>query len=236
MNIYFLVEGKRTERKVYPKWLSILIPELVEVKYFDEALQNNYYIFSGNGYPSLLHNHLRNCVDEINALNCYNEFVVCLDADEDTIEDRKMEVLTFMKNENICLNPNINFTIIVQNRCIETWFLGNTKLFKKNPNSEILRDYIRFYDVSKNDPEQMGKIGETQHAQFHHEYLQELFVERNLSYSKNNPKEVVQAYFLAELVKRAAKTKHLQTFQSFLDFCTEIRHKIQSNDKHTHTK
>lgn len=28
MNIYFLVEGKRTEMKVYPKWLSILIPNL----------------------------------------------------------------------------------------------------------------------------------------------------------------------------------------------------------------
>lgn len=31
MNIYFLVEGKRTERKVYPAWLAYLLPELQQV-------------------------------------------------------------------------------------------------------------------------------------------------------------------------------------------------------------
>lgn len=37
MNLYFLVEGKRTERKVYPAWLAYLLPELKQVKNYDEV-------------------------------------------------------------------------------------------------------------------------------------------------------------------------------------------------------
>jgi hypothetical protein len=54
MNIYFLVEGRRTEKKVYPKWISILLPELSEVKNVFLVRNNNYLVFSGNGFPSLL--------------------------------------------------------------------------------------------------------------------------------------------------------------------------------------
>ena len=31
MNIYFLVEGRHTEKKIYPEWLKHLIPELKKV-------------------------------------------------------------------------------------------------------------------------------------------------------------------------------------------------------------
>ena len=46
MNLYFLVEGRRTEKKVYPKWLSVLLPQINEVKFPHEITQNNFYIFS----------------------------------------------------------------------------------------------------------------------------------------------------------------------------------------------
>ncbi len=44
MNIYFLVEGKRTERKVYPAWLSYILPELKQVQrgiLFGRTLEKN---------------------------------------------------------------------------------------------------------------------------------------------------------------------------------------------------
>jgi hypothetical protein len=47
MNLYFLVEGKRTEKKVYPAWLAHLLPELQRVQNYDQVNQNNYYLFSG---------------------------------------------------------------------------------------------------------------------------------------------------------------------------------------------
>ena len=80
MNIYFLVEGKRTEMKVYPKWLSILIPELKRVQWHHEVVKNNYCIFTGDGFPSLLDNHLKNSIEDVNSSGNFDYFVICLDS------------------------------------------------------------------------------------------------------------------------------------------------------------
>jgi hypothetical protein len=40
MNIYFLLEGK-TERGIYRKWLSYLVPELKQVQYYNQVNKNN---------------------------------------------------------------------------------------------------------------------------------------------------------------------------------------------------
>ena len=68
MNVYFLVEGK-TERKVYPKWLSYFLPYLSRVNYPEDAKKNNYYLISGGGYPSILDNHLVDSIRDINAVD-----------------------------------------------------------------------------------------------------------------------------------------------------------------------
>jgi hypothetical protein len=225
MNIYFLVEGKRTEMKVYPKWLSYLVPELKRVNSHQNVDNNNYYIFSGNGFPSLLDNHLRNCIEDINSTGKYDYFVVCLDADEQNIEQCKQEILDFMNNENIILSNNIQFEIIVQNKCLETWFLGNSKIFKKNPDNDFLKECVSFYNVKTEDPELMGKIvgfeGST--SIFHSSYLQQLLSERNIKYSKNNPQGVIEEYFLQNLIIRNKKTGHIKSFKSFIDFCNKVK-------------
>jgi len=53
MNWYFLVEGK-TERKIYPQWISYLMPHLSRIDSPGEAQNNHYYLISGGGFPSLL--------------------------------------------------------------------------------------------------------------------------------------------------------------------------------------
>ena len=228
MNIYFLVEGYRTEMKVYPKWLSYLVPELQRSTTFDAVTQNNYFIFSGNGFPSLLDNHLRNCVLYINNTGKYDYFVICLDADEQSIDACKQEILDFMTQENIGLNTKTKFEIIVQNRCLETWFLANPKIFKKNPSNDFLRECVEYYNIKKDDPELMGKLPyfEGTTSDFHFNYLKELLAERNGTYTKKNPKEVVEEYFLKQLIDRSQKTSHIQTFQYFVQFCEQIRAKI----------
>lgn len=233
MNIYFLVEGRRTEMKVYPKWLSYLVPELQKVQTFDAVKQNNYFIFSGSGFPSLLHNHLRNCVLDINQVGMYDYFVICLDADEKSIEDCKQEIQDFMTQENIRLNTPTQFEIIVQNRCLETWFLANPKIFKKNPNSDFLRECVEFYNVKKDDPEKMEKPTDFDGAIsiFHSSYLQELLAERNIIYSKKTPHGVIEEYFLQELILRSQKTNHIQSFQKFIQFCEQIRLQINNRTK-----
>jgi hypothetical protein len=229
MNIYFLVEGKRTEMKVYPKWLSYLVPELQRSTTFNAVVKNNYFIFSGNGFPSLLDNHLRNSIIDINNAGNYDYFVICLDADEQSITDCKQEILDFMEQENISLNPQTKFETIVQNKCLETWFLANPKIFKTNPSSDFVRECVEFYNVKKEDPELMGKLfdfgGST--SIFHYEYFKELLLEKaKVHYSKNNPKEVVEEYFLKQLIERNQKTNHIQSFQYFIQFCEQVRAKI----------
>jgi len=41
MNLYFLVEGTHSERKVYPAWLSYLLPELQRVYNYDDVNEKN---------------------------------------------------------------------------------------------------------------------------------------------------------------------------------------------------
>lgn len=120
--------------------------------------------------------------------------------------------------------------IIVQNRCFETWFLGNKKIYTKNPSNDPLLTYTRYYDVSANCPELMGKYPNfSTHAKFHEAYLKELFRAKNISYSKSNPGDVLQFYYLQELMKRVQNdTNHLLTFQSFIQFCNMIKSKISS--------
>jgi hypothetical protein len=228
MNIYFLVEGKRTEMKVYPKWLSYLVPELQKVQNFDDVSKNNYYIFSGNGFPSLLDKHLPACVADINEVGNYDYFVICLDADEQGIANCKQEIRDFMAKENILLNQNTKFEVIVQNKCLETWFLGNPKIFKKNPTSDFLKNCISFYNVKENDPEFMDKLQnfEGSTSVFHSSYLQELLAEKNIFYSKRNPQGVTEEYFLKELINRNKKTGAIQSFRHFIDFCKQINYEI----------
>lgn len=217
MNIYFLVEGRRTEKKVYPLWLNILIPELTEVKNAFLVDKNNFYIFSGNGYPSLLNNHLRNSIEDINIIDKFDYFVICLDADEITVKQRINEVKNFIKKENIILNSTTKFEIIVQNRCIETWFLANSKVYKRNPNNVLLKEFNDFYNVAVNDPELMGKLADYEtHAVFHEVYLSEMLAERNIHYSKKNPHAVTSPNYLNELIKRSSLTNHIQTFKKFI--------------------
>ncbi len=228
MNIYFLVEGKRTEMKVYPKWLNFLIPELQRVKSHTLVEDNNYYIFSGNGFPSLLDNHLRNCIEDTNAVAKYDYFVICLDSDEQSIESCKHEITSFMQKEGIILNSKTQLEIIVQNKCIETWFLANQKIFKKNPKSEFLQDCVSHYNVKEKDPELMEKLPQFEETTsiFHASYLQELLAERNIRYSKNNPQEVVEEYYLKNLILRNQKTSHINSFKYFINFCQKLRSQI----------
>lgn len=229
MNVYFLVEGRRTEKKIYPKWLSHLIPELTKVDFFDDVKEFNYKLFSGFGFPHLLHKHLRSSVEEVNESGNYDYFVICLDADESSVGEMIDEVNNFMEEEGIALIEKTKLVIIVQNKTIESWLLGNQRIYKRNPTkSDTLTQLIAFYNVSTDDPELMlkeddfeGSVGD-----FHFLYLREYLRERNISYTKEYPREVTQEYYLNELIKRNTSTSHLASFKYFLDFCKDLRQQI----------
>ncbi len=221
MNLYFLVEGRRSESKVYPKWLEYFLPELKRVDNYDEVEDNNYYLISGGGYPSIYH-HLKNAMEEINSIPKYDYLILCLDADEATVEERSREVNNFIKKERLEL-LDTRFKIIVQNRCIETWFLGNRIVYPRQPDGQTFIGYSKFYNVSIDDPESMGVYMTFKSVSlFHYSYLKEMLAERNIKYTKNMPRAVTEPPYIEQLVARVGDTPHLKSLKDFFDFCNSI--------------
>jgi hypothetical protein len=227
MNIYFLVEGKRTEKKIYPEWIKYLIPGLVKVDYHDQVDKNNYYLISGHGYPNILYDGLDNAIDKITESEKYDYLVICVDADEETVGSRKSYINNFIAKKNINLGKT-KIEVIVQNRCIETWLLGNRKIFdSRQPLIPPLSSYVAYYDVSQDDPELMGDFDMNNHADFHHEYLKAIFRSKNITYSKKSPNDAKDQYYLEQLQKRVKDSPtDLKSFQVFLDFCKKVNNNI----------
>jgi len=225
MSLYFLLEGKRTEMKVYTAWLRILLPNFKRVKDISKVANRSYYLFNTGGYPSILTTHLRNAILDINESGRFTHLILCLDSEGQTPESRTLEI------DNAILNLDVkpddcHIVPLIQNVCIETWFLGNKKVFKRNPSSDVFCKYVNFYDVSSDDPELMP-IGFdfSTVAQFHFSYLKEMLKERNMIYTKKKPNGVVEESYLNSLIGRVKKTDHLQSFKTLFDFCEELHHK-----------
>ncbi|MFZ2449614.1 MAG: hypothetical protein WAW36_03745 [Methylovulum miyakonense] len=224
MNLYFLVEGQ-TERKVYPKWLAHLLPDgFSRVNAAKQAIENNYFLISGGGYPSILDNHLRNSVEEVNQYGNYDWLILAIDADEMSAQDKINEVEFFIKTEKIVLTSNCALKVIVQNCCMETWFLGNRKVYKQNPHLSELGHFSDFYNVYQNDPELMTKPNSYQGSlgDYHHEYLKQMLLERNIRYSKTKPNHVVENHYVTQLKNRINETAHLPSLNDFFNFCEAI--------------
>jgi hypothetical protein len=223
MNLYFVLEGDQTEPKVFPKWIDIVLEGYSQVDFYTDVKHNNFYIFSGGGIPSI-YNHTINAIKDINACKLYDKLIVCLDGEEIGVNARIKELLVTINESGIVLNDSCDLEIIVQDVCIESWFLGNRKIVKNNPQNQKLLKYKAFYDVSELDPEKMPNIGEfNTKAQFHFSYLREVFKERNISYSKSHPKEVSNKKYFEELCKRTDETSHLISFKKLRDLLEDIK-------------
>lgn len=229
MNLYILVEGRQTERKVYPQWLKHLIPALEQKKLVEDVVHNHYYLFSSEGFPCIL-DDIAICIEEINETSKFDYFVVVVDADEDCVDDRCKEIQECIDNQIITLTDDTQSIIIIQNRTFETWFLGNEKIFKSNPQDTRLVTYQKHYNVSINDPEAMPVLPHDKrtHAQFHSDYCKLFLKERNINYSKKNPHGVVEKHYLNSLIQRNQNTGHLQSLQKFIEFCHVVNEEIQS--------
>lgn len=225
MNLYFLVEGKRCERKIYPSWLSHLAPDYGRLVTPASAVmgQKAYYLISGEGYPSILHNHLPNAIRDVENNPVFAYLIVVIDADEQTVASREAEVHLALARSD-CKLYSADLRVVVQNRCIETWLLGNRRIVPRQPQNQELSRYIRHFNVSELDPEDMPKLdGFNTHAQFHATYLRRIFEERNIHYTKKNPGVAKEAYYLDEMRARVDScAAHLRSFQKLLRLCKEL--------------
>ena len=225
MNIYFLVEGK-TEKKVYSKWIKQLLPQFVEVKHCDLAVNNHFILFNGRGYPNLLFQPLSDSIKDINDRSNYDYLVLCLDVDDETQAIREQYINECLEEKNDKLNPSTQLVVIYQNKCIETWFLGNREFVDPTPSIPQLSEYIQHFIVRDDDPEEMSKPGDFvgSIARFHGEYFKLICKERNSNYSKTHTGVVTEKTSLDELKARFNDTEphHIASFGRFLRFCETI--------------
>jgi len=227
MNLYLLVEGVSTEMHVYPAWLEILLPTHTRIHSYLDADRNNWLLVSGEGYPRLLDETLQKAVAELQESDRFDYFIVCLDADDESPEDREQEVrdaVRALADKKLELPGAVVLRPIVQNCCIETWFLGNRSLFPRNPQDPVLQSWIEAYDTSRDCPEAMpGNDAHPLPQRLHLEYFRKVCQERKIRYSKTSTHVVRDPAFLRELVGRVEATTHLPSLKRFLDLCDAIK-------------
>ena len=230
MNIYFLVEGRTTEPKVYPKFCDYFFDgKLERSRQLADVIDNNYYLLSANGYPQIFTSILKSSIEDINNHGKIDRLIICIDSEEGDIQTREQELSKYLDNyrkDGVVLDTNCQLHLIVQHRCIETWFLGNKRVYKSNPSREDYRKYQNHYNVQENDPEHMSKHPDfNTHADFHFDYLREMLKERSVNYTKKFPRDVAEPHYLKELIARASEGD-ISSFRNFYDLCMEIKEKL----------
>ena len=229
MNLYIVVEGDRTETQVYPAWLKLLLPDYVQINDAWKVTDNNYYLLSGGGIPSI-YDHIANSVLEINNINKqssnkYDYLVVCIDTEECEKGEEEKIIRQKLAEKRVKL-IDAQLVVIEHQVCMESWFLGNRKVFKRNPQNQKLLEYIEFYNVAERNPELMDSINNedfTTKAQFHFDYLKKMLAERNVRYSKSNTSEVQKPDYLNELINRCTTTTDLLTFKAWYNFVKQLK-------------
>ncbi|MGL6074447.1 MAG: hypothetical protein ACRC8S_09835 [Fimbriiglobus sp.] len=224
MNLYFLVEGRNTEREVYPAWLKVLLPDHSQVEIAREVAGNHWYLISGEGNPNLFDRPLANAIEELNDTH-FDYFIICLDAEDQSVEACRADVAERVRGR---IPPNTTVKIIVQNCCFETWLLGNRRIYPSVPPLDF-RSYSDHYKTATNCPERMGKPSDYPEttATYHYDYFRAMLrcrLPKNLTYSKATKRsEVVQdPAFLAALQQRVVETKHLPTLAELFQVCEHV--------------
>lgn len=215
MNIYMLVEGDG-EKSVYSAWLKHICPHLTEVNDFQAVVSNSYFIFNGKGQPQIF-KQINDSIQDINLIGKYDYFVIMIDAEEMTVNNKKQEVLS---NITEVLNSPCQLEIIVQNICMETWLLGNDTFYHKTSGNKYYQAFHDFYDITINDPEFMPKEPNfsSSKANYHFQYLRNMLLSHGIRYSKSKmSSQIKDAVYLQQIQDRILHTPaHLQSFQDFI--------------------
>jgi len=241
VNLLFLVEGEKTEPKVYKAWLKHLFPSLNFVIRPEDMTKNTCRIIPGNGYPNMVStpklypqvSRLEACLIDIERFGNVDHFFICVDSEDESYTDRFNEIqhkVNDFKSRRNINEAKIKIHIIIQYCCIETWALGNAEIPHQYPSSNssrILPQFRAYYDVTVYDPEGMYGYPEgfsfSKKAKFHQSYLKEYLREFGLSYSKNNPQAIQDEKYLEALKKRCQSTHHLTSLKLLLDIWNQIK-------------
>jgi hypothetical protein len=216
VNIYVVVEGEATEREVYRCWIPYANPTLVYVDHIGQVTGNNFLIIAGFGYPQYF-DVVDAAIADVNENRQFDRLVIAVDSEEISLEERYTEIYDHVSG----MPCRVEIRIVIQHFCLETWALGNRSIMSPSSQGLRLRQYKRFFDVSRSDPELMPgyPAEELNRSQFALRYLvcalQERY--RNLTYIKSRPKALLNPKYFEKVRRRLMTTGHIHSFQAFLD-------------------
>lgn len=218
MSLYVVVEGERTEPRLYRAWLPMILPGLDEVRRIEDAGEHAFFLISGYGYPNYLE-RIAAAIDDIrNSEGRFTHLLVCVDAEEAGHDERLAEVEHAIQSRGC----PVSSTVIVADCCIEAWLLGNRKFVRNAPHDPELGQLLRYYDVRELDPERMPPHpNHRNRASLCLRYIQAAFRERQQRYSKRNPGFAASAPYFEALWERAQANptsgpRHLRSFARLL--------------------
>ena len=187
MNIYVVGEGDVAEKQVYEKWIPFVNPNLSYVDSIFDITDNHFSIISGGGYPNYK-DVVKYAIEDVNKHGNIDRLVIAIDSEEMSYDEKYDEIVKHTKQ----FHCKADIHTVIQHFCIETWALGNRKVFSSRPQCRTLIEYKKIYDVKDNDPEMLPALRqeELNRAQFAEKYLRRIFQDKykRLTYSKLNRK------------------------------------------------
>ena len=181
----------------------------------EEVQHNNLIIFSGGGYPNYLE-VIEAGVEDVVDNERLDRLVIAIDSEEMPYEEKRKEIEQVVD----ALGKDLDYKIIVQHFCLETWALGNKVIISRNPKDIQLRQYKNHFDVLDEDPELLPDypIENLSRSQFAARYLTKALNEKykSLTYNKGNPKPLLHNTYFKRVKTRLETTGHIASFEDFL--------------------
>lgn len=225
MNYYFLVEGEKTEMLFYPKIMEWLNPDYHEVEDISKIKHNTFCMFSGFGHPQIFVK-MRNALKDIEDVNTQSKHTkihidilfLVIDADKySTFESAVQSVNTKINNYSDDIKKaKVKVIPIIQQQCVESWFLGNPNIMPKKFSGEF-KKFVDYYNVSTKDPELMTSPDDKTNGQYAFAYLKEMVKQSGLKYSKSNIDDVSSNECIKTIYDRCNRTNHLKTFKELIN-------------------
>ena len=227
MNIAFLVEGS-TEFKLYPKWINYLSNPLFTecITGYQDVVTNQFTIFNVSGIGKMK-KEVPVAINSIIANPVFDYLVIIVDADDNSIVNSQILIQSIFDDPSTPQLPNnCKVKIIVQQVCIETWFIGHTEHFMtaKNCGDKGIKAFMSEYEADNNDPEMMlNNRSSTIHSigAYHSTFLKKMLKGANNSwrYGKSTAHNLINLPYLQRLEQRLIDTPtHLQAFSNMISF------------------
>ena len=224
MNLYFLVEGNKTEYLFYPKLIKHFLPYYSQIYSNEDFSQNNFLVFRGGGNPSVftkMENALADILDHNKRLpeRKIDYFFIVIDSDKYYSYDSAHQSINsrIQKHQSTINEAKIQFVPIIQRECIESWFLGNPYIFPGTIDVE-LKKFVDYFDVRINDPELLrSPTKDYTHGQYVQQYLQQVGFSNGWIYTKSKIDAVSTDDCIEAILHRGESLNQLHNFVNLID-------------------